>query len=314
MDARTTRTLVVYLLMIITPKALSPAYAQRPDLVREVRTSINAGQFDTALTTLRTYKKSHGVDVHYLEGLSWMGRGALAKKDYDSAERYAAETREGALQLLKTRKLDADTGLPLALGASIEVQSQAMNARGQKSEAVAFLQGELKRWRGTSIISRTQKNLNLISLTGKPAPELDVHETVNGKPAPTLASLRGKQVILFFWAHWCIDCKQQVAVLSRLAREIPPDQLVIIGPTQPYGYVEGGIEVPRAEEVRYIGEVWKKYYSRLESMTVPLGEKNFDRWGASTTPTLAVIDAKGIVRLYHPGRMTYEELAPYVRK
>jgi hypothetical protein len=47
-------------------------------------------------------------------------------------------------------------------------------------------------------------------------------------------------------------------------------------------------------------------------MTVPVSEENFKAWGASTTPTLALIDRLGIVRLYNPGRMTYEELAPKV--
>jgi hypothetical protein len=32
----------------------------------------------------------------------------------------------------------------------------------------------------------------------------------------------------------------------------------------------------------------------------------------STTPTLVLIDRSGIVRLYRPGRMTYEELAPRI--
>ena len=40
----------------------------------------------------------------------------------------------------------------------------------------------------------------------------------------------------------------------------------------------------------------------------PVSEENFRNYGASTTPTLVLIDRAGIVRLYHPGAMTYEEL------
>jgi hypothetical protein len=47
-------------------------------------------------------------------------------------------------------------------------------------------------------------------------------------------------------------------------------------------------------------------------MAVPVSEENFKSWGCSTTPTLALIDRGGVVRLYHPGRMSYEELAPKV--
>jgi thioredoxin-related protein len=43
-------------------------------------------------------------------------------------------------------------------------------------------------------------------------------------------------------------------------------------------------------------------------MPVPVAAENFVRYGASTTPTLVIVDAAGKVALYHPGRMTYEEL------
>jgi hypothetical protein len=31
------------------------------------------------------------------------------------------------------------------------------------------------------------------------------------------------------------------------------------------------------------------------------------------TPTLALVDRRGIVTLYHPGRMTRAELEPYIK-
>jgi len=85
-----------------------------------------------------------------------------------------------------------------------------------------------------------------------------------------------------------------------------------VGPTQRYGYVEGGEEAPRDAELRYIETVRAKYYAGIPRMTVPVSEENFKAWGASTTPTLALIDRLGIVRLYNPGRMSYDELAPKV--
>jgi thioredoxin-related protein len=44
-------------------------------------------------------------------------------------------------------------------------------------------------------------------------------------------------------------------------------------------------------------------------MSVPVSEETFRNYGASTTPTIVLADRAGIVRLYHPGKMTYEELA-----
>ena len=296
------------LALVVAATALVPA--QRPPVIREVRTAVAVKDFARARQALEAAKKAGGVTAGWLEAQSWMGRGYLADGQFDQAEQSAEETRRLALALLKTRKLDDDGSLPVALGASIEVQAQALNERGQKAEAVAFLLEEIARWKGTSIIARLQKNLHLISLAGKPAPALAVKEYAGAQP-PALASLKGRKVLLFFWAHWCGDCKAMAGTVARLKKEFP--ELVVMGPTQPYGYAAGGVEVPRAEEVKYIDQVRQKYYAGIEGMTVPVSEENFREWGVSTTPTLALIDKTGVVRLYHPGRMTYEELLPAIR-
>lgn len=289
----------------------STAAAQpRPSIVRETRVAINRGDFEEAVRRVDGHARAHGKDAPWLEAHSWLARARLAAKDYDAAMALAGRTREEALAMLKSRGVDDETSLPLALGASIEVQAQALAAQGQRAEAVAFLQDELKRWHATSMRTRIQKNLNLITLEGRPAPALEMNEWLGLRP-PALASLHGKTVLLFFWAHWCGDCKQQAPVLARLKQEMG-DALVIIGPTQPYGYVAGGEEAPRAEELKYIDTVREKFYGGIGGLTVPVSEETFRNWGASTTPTLAVIDASGIVRLYHPGKMSYEELRRHI--
>jgi thioredoxin-related protein len=39
-----------------------------------------------------------------------------------------------------------------------------------------------------------------------------------------------------------------------------------------------------------------------------VSEENFRVYGVSSTPTLVLVDGKGIVRMYHPGAMIAEEL------
>jgi thioredoxin-related protein len=46
---------------------------------------------------------------------------------------------------------------------------------------------------------------------------------------------------------------------------------------------------------------------------VPLSSANFETYGASTTPTVVLIDGAGVVRYYHPGAVTEAELAAKIR-
>jgi thiol-disulfide isomerase/thioredoxin len=110
----------------------------------------------------------------------------------------------------------------------------------------------------------------------------------------------GRPVLLFFWAHWCGDCKAEAPFLTHLTKD-----LVVIAPTQHYGYVGATENVAPAEEAKYIDQVRQQFYPNLP---VPLSEENFKTYGASTTPTIVLIDRKGIVRLYHPGVMNPREL------
>jgi thioredoxin-related protein len=44
-----------------------------------------------------------------------------------------------------------------------------------------------------------------------------------------------------------------------------------------------------------------------------VNEENFGIYGASTTPTLVVVDRNGIVRLYHPGALSLQDLRSAIR-
>src|ERR1700693_6504984 len=105
-----------------------------------------------------------------------MGRAALDQRQYDQAAAYAKQTKAMVLEQLKQRSLDADPHLPIALGAALEVQSQVLAGRGQRTQAVALLQSALRTYGNTSIHDRLQKNLNLLSLEGRPAPPLKCAE------------------------------------------------------------------------------------------------------------------------------------------
>jgi thiol-disulfide isomerase/thioredoxin len=279
------------------------ALTAQTDLVGDVRAQLQQNSFSAAESELGSYKSQHGVTPEYLEALSWMARGAAAASRWDQAISYASETRTLVEQQLATSKgkLDAEPHLPIALGAAYEVLAQATAEKGQHAKAVTLLQSALARYGNASIRARLQKNLNLLALVGQPAPPLQETQYLGPKP-PALASLKGSPVLLFFWAHWCVDCKAEVPVIARLR------------PTQLYGYAAQGADAAPEQERAYIESVRARYYSSLQDMPVPLSKQNFNAYGASTTPTLVVLNRAGQVAMYHPGALSYDELRSAVQK
>ncbi len=282
-------------------------------IVEEVIGALNRNSVQAADSDLRAYRAQNGITPEYIEANSWMARAALNARDYDQATAYAQETKSLALAELKHRSLDAEPHLPTALGAAIEVQAQTLEARGKRNQAVAVLQAALLTYRGTSIAARLQKNLNLLSFEGRLAPALRTEQFMGSKP-PLLAQLKGSPVLLFFWAHWCADCKAEAPIITQLRSEFAPQGLAVLGPTRLYGYTAQVENAAPSDELAYIDAVRHRFYSGLLDMPVPISKYNFDVYGASTTPTLVLLDRAGKVAMYHPGALPYDQLRAEIEK
>lgn len=282
-------------------------------IVEDVRIALAQSNFTAAESELDSYRNGRGVTSEYLEAYSWLGRIAADEKQYGQANAYAKQTQALVLDQLKQRPLDADAHLPVALGAALEVQSQVLAARGQRTQAVALLQSALRTYGTTSIRERLQKNLNLLSLHGKLAPALKENESLGAK-LPPASELKGSPVLLFFWAHWCSDCKAEAPIITQLRSEFAGKGLKVIGPTRLYGYTAQIEHASPSDELMYIDAVRHRFYSGLLDMPVPISKSNFDTYGASTTPTLVLLDRAGKVAWYHPGAVPYAELREEIEK
>ena len=154
-----------------------PALFLFASLVNDVRGLIARNDLASAEAVARSYQARSGATSELAAAMSWLARASLGAGQYDKADRFATETTKLTDQMLRTRKLDADPWLPTAVGAAVEVHGQVLAARGQRAEAVTFLNEQLALYRGTSIGERIRKNINLLSLEGKPAPALEFRST-----------------------------------------------------------------------------------------------------------------------------------------
>ena len=284
------------------PATSTPAAtpAAPPSPVNGIRNKISAGDLLSAESILEVHREKHGEDGPWLVGLGWLARGALLVGDTAAARRYAAQARGAVTMRLSSKPLDQDRDAENALGAAIEVEAQLIERRRGRAEAAKWLRVEVAKQQGpTAFRSRLHKRLNLLTLEGAPAPELVREDSLGKQPVPTLASLRGRPVVLFLWAEWCGDCRAQAASLARVLARHRTSGVATIALTRWYetGDSARGVERVRADSM------WTAAYPGLEEVPLAVSTRSMTEYGGSATPTFVFIDRKGIVRRYTPTRL-----------
>jgi thiol-disulfide isomerase/thioredoxin len=279
--------------------AATPAPA-KPDVVRIVRMKLSAADLASAAAWTEDYKRDWGADSTWLDARAWLARGAWMLRQPDEALAFAREVR-AAIGEPKPESL-------IAFGAALEVEGRVRAEREGNAAGAAFFKDAAGLSADVSFRSRMWKNVNRLELVGQSAPALATGEFVGEKPAP-LASLRGRPVLLYFWADGCGDCKASAPTLARVRETFGPRGLAMIAPTRLYGPGREGKPATPAEEKAGIAAALATTYAGLPGLPVPIDTDTMVRWGASATPTFALVDRDGIVRLYEPTRLTYDALA-----
>jgi thiol-disulfide isomerase/thioredoxin len=287
-----------------TPADTAVAKPSPPSPVSGIRNKISAGDLLSAESILEVYAQRAGEDSRFLNGLAWLARGALLLGDPAKAERYAGDVRRRiGLKLAAGTKLADDEDLETALGGAIEVQAQLTQRR---KGAVAAADGVRKEIAAlpdapVPLRARLHKRLDMLSLVGTPAPEIDVEDWVGERP-PSLASLRGRPVLLFVWAEGCGDCRGQSATLAKVKARHLGDGLEVYALSRYYDPPE-----KHAAEKARADSVWKAFYADVGTIPRALSTASMIRYGGSSTPTFVFIDRAGVVRDYTPTRLTDPE-------
>jgi len=120
---------------------------------------------------------------------------------------------------------------------------------------------------------------------GSRAPEIGLRDT-QGR-AVRMADLRGKVVVVDFWASWCAPCREELPVLDRLQRRYEDHGLVVVG-----------VNIDREESnmTSFLRRTPVSFRVVHDS-----GHRVADRYQPPRMPSSYVIDKRGVVRFVHAG-------------
>jgi cytochrome c biogenesis protein CcmG/thiol:disulfide interchange protein DsbE len=130
-------------------------------------------------------------------------------------------------------------------------------------------------------------------LVGKPAPEIDLL-TIDGEPVK-LSELRGRPVLVNFWATWCPPCREEFPLMADAYAEHKADGLEILG-VMHQDFSDGA-----------------RAFAKDRGATWPLledpGDTAYQDYLVAGLPTSFFVDREGIVRAFSLGGFSKDGLA-----
>ncbi len=166
--------------------------------------------------------------------------------------------------------------------------------RAEKAFGVASLQAD--------VVSRLKKREKHYKLLGETAPELPMVDQWFPGKRQSFADLKGKVVLLDFWATWCGPCFQAFPSLIEWHQDFKGEGLVILGVTRYYGLVNGlpADHPSEIEDLKRFREAEKLPYD-----FVVAADASFQfLYGGTSLPTAVLIDRKGVIRYLESGTST----------
>jgi thiol-disulfide isomerase/thioredoxin len=115
----------------------------------------------------------------------------------------------------------------------------------------------------------------------------------------TLQQLRGKVVMLDFWATWCPPCVREIPHLVRVAKEFESQGLVFVAASR-----DEPLATARAEVRMFVAGRAPDLRPYVTFAT----EAVADRYGVEALPTLFLLDGDGKIIEVHSGALSEEQL------
>jgi cytochrome c biogenesis protein CcmG/thiol:disulfide interchange protein DsbE len=135
-----------------------------------------------------------------------------------------------------------------------------------------------------------------IAQLGRPAPAFALERLGGGQVS--LEDLRGRPIVLNFWASWCVPCRDEAPMLTELAADYADQGLVVVG-------------IVYRDEATNAVDFMRRYGQTYPGLLDPEHRTALD-YGVLGIPETYFIDASGIIRGRQLGPLVASELGAAV--
>jgi len=193
----------------------------------------------------------------------------------------------------ETDQLAEPAGKPKADPEAIEAFQKATS--GEQAKAVAILSPvQLKKL--PTLFGDTFETAKLRRIYPL-APELIPSGHLFGDQLPTLRSLRGKVVLVHFYAYQCHNCVANFDIYKRWTAELRDRGVEVIGIQTPETANE-------RDPAKVIGSAEQQGFQF--PVLIDLESENWKAWGNTMWPTVYVVDKNGYTRFWWQGELNWQ--------
>ncbi len=167
--------------------------------------------------------------------------------------------------------------------------------KGNLKKAVEILEKAVGQMKSVRVKKSLESTLKQLKMLNSQAAEISAENWVNSEVLK-LADLKGKAVVIDFWATWCSPCLKVIPFLVKSYSQYKDKGLMVIGFTRLYGSYSDDIQSKgrvSADEERIL---IKKYIKR-HKITYPIAIADagtiFEAYGITGIPTMVLIDKNG---------------------
>lgn len=210
------------------------------------------------------------------------------------------EQPDEAVGLMKGLKPTSDKDAGMVASGDAQVAETLAEGPNPKS-ALGFLDAVTPNFAGfdakvTNSLNMARRSasysITRTTLVGTSAPELTVMSDKYGA-FTDLSALKGKVVVLDFFAHWCPPCKASMPDMRAMTDALG-DKVDVVGVTAYYGYFESKRGISKSDEFADMKGFMNQY--KIDHPVVYVEKDQFGKYGVSGIPEFVLIGKDGNVK------------------